>query len=357
MRRVLVLRPDHVGDVLLSAPAVARLRSSLPAAELTYLVGPWSAEAARYGPPVDRLLTLAFPGFTRRPNTNLLAPYVLLARTAAGLRRQRFDLAIVLRPDHWWGALLAQAAGVPYRVGTRTPETEALLTHARTPQPGEHWAAQALGVATLALEVLGQPVVDAPMTAFRVPEAAHADARRLLDGHGLDGARRLVGVQPSAGAILKSWPTVRWAALVDTVADELQAAVLLIGAPADAALLGAIARCARSRPAVQTGQSLGVSAALYARCRVLVAPDSGAAHLAAAVGTPTVRLYGPAAARVYGPWPARPDQRVLVTEQLACVPCGHLEAPPCGATTSPACLLAISPADVLHSVKGVLDRG
>ena len=100
--------------------------------------------------------------------------------------------------------------------------------------------------------------------------------------------------------------------------------------------------------------ALAVSAAIYERCRVLVAPDSGAAHLAAAVGTPSVRLYGPAPASVYGPWPERPDQRVLVSDGLACVPCGDLEAPPCGAVASPACMLALGPAEVTHAVTDLL---
>jgi ADP-heptose:LPS heptosyltransferase len=112
--------------------------------------------------------------------------------------------------------------------------------------------------------------------------------------------------------------------------------------------------CARSRPALQSGQTLAVSAAIYERCRVLVAPDSGAAHLAAAVGTPSVRLYGPASASVYGPWPARSDQRVLVTDALACVPCGNLESPPCGALSSPACMLALGPAEVTRIVTDLL---
>ena len=139
---MLLVRPDHIGDVLLTSPAVALLRESLPGAHLSYLVGPWSAEVARAGPSVDSLRTLAYPAFTRHSSPNVFAPYVLLMREAARLRRERYDLAVVFRPDHWWGALLALVAGIPVRVGGRTPETTPLLTHAypfdwarRTRQP------------------------------------------------------------------------------------------------------------------------------------------------------------------------------------------------------------------------------
>ena len=152
---MLLLRPDHIGDVLLTSPAVALLRESLPGAHLTYLVGPWSAEVARGGPPVDSLRVLAYPGFTRQANPNLVAPYALLMREAARLRRERYDVAVVFRPDHWWGALLALVAGIPVRVGGDTPETTPLLTHARAALPGEHAAATALELARLALQAFG----------------------------------------------------------------------------------------------------------------------------------------------------------------------------------------------------------
>ena len=113
-------------------------------------------------------------------------------------------------------------------------------------------------------------------------------------------------------------------------------------------------RMTRPPAAVACGQPLDVSAALYERCELLVGPDSGAAHLAAAVGTPTLRLYGPEPVELFGPWPPRSDQRVLVDRALACVPCGHLASPPCGATTLPACMLALGVADVLKAVKAQL---
>jgi lipopolysaccharide heptosyltransferase II len=348
---VLVLRPDHIGDVLLTAPAVALVRASLPLAHVTYAVGAWSREAATHGPAVDELLTIPFPGFTRRRSATSLAPYTLLAVAAVRLRRERYDLAVVLRADHWWGALLALAAGIPIRVGGRTPETMPLLTHTRVAKPDEHWADQALGVARMALEVCGAPPVEPPQArAFTISESAHAEAATFWQRHGLDSGR-VIAIQPSAGAPLKSWPINHWAQLADRCI-ELNLAVLLMGGPDDNHLLEAVAQRMVQTPSANIcGQSLDVSAALYARCRVLVGLDGGAAHLAAAVGTPTVRLYGPTSTDVFGPWPRRDDQRVLVTHTLDCVPCGHLEAPPCGALTLPACLLALGVDDVLNAIE------
>ena len=349
-RRVLLVRPDHVGDVLLTSPAVAAVRRALPQAHLTYLVGPWGAEVARHGPEVDRLETVPFPGFSRRPKPNALQPYLLLWHTARRLRRASYDLALILRPDHWWGALLALVAGIPARAGFDTPETRPLLTAARHLDPTEHAVEQALGLVRFAgLSVDGTP--DRPV--FRLTEREQLAAAQRFASWGLD-QRQVVALQPSAGAALKSWPVVRWARLADELAG-LGLAVLLVGGPDDGRLLGAIqARMRAPAAALAHGQELGDSAAIYARCQLVVGLDGGAAHLAHAVGTPSVRLYGPASPSVFGPWPPSANQHVLITDQLACVPCGHLEAPPCGARALPACMLALGVDDVLRVVRSQL---
>ena len=352
-RRVLLLRPDHIGDVLLTAPAVALLRASLPAAHLTYLVGPWSEAAARNGPHVDSLRTLRFPGFTRKPKLNPVAPYLLLARQAARLRREAYELAVIFRPDHWWGALLALAAGIPLRVGSDTPETTPLLTHVHPAQQPEHAAEQALRVARLALEAATiAPIEPARSTIFRVGHDAAAAADDLWRRQSL-AQQRVVAIHPSAGAPLKSWPVDRWAALAEALLGT-GTQVVLVGAPEDGPLLSTILEHMNQRVPIIHGQSLDVSAAIYQRSRLVVTVDSGAAHLAAAVGTPTVRLYGPAPPASFGPWPPRHDQRVLMTSKLACAPCGDLEAPPCGALALPACMLALGVDDVLNSIRAEL---
>jgi ADP-heptose:LPS heptosyltransferase len=355
-QRVLLIRPDHVGDVLLTAPAIALLRASLPEAHLTYVVGPWSLAAARNGPPVDELRTLAFPGFTRRAKVNLVAPYVTLMVEAARLRGEGYDLAVVLRGDHWWGALLALAAGIPSRVGGDTPETRQLLTHAASLRIDSAWGEQALDVARLAIQVAGaESLQPGQVQQFRVSKAAISMADAFWQQHRLQ-SRCVVGIHPAAGAPLKSWPIDRWSRLADRLVES-GLGVLLVGAPEDADLLNAITGHMHRCAPIACGQSLEVSAAMYARCALVVTVDSGAGHLAAAVGTPTVRLYGPASPSIFGPWPSGSRQQTLMTTALACAPCGYLESPPCGARSAPACMLALDVGDVLNAVSVQLERG
>jgi ADP-heptose:LPS heptosyltransferase len=347
---VLLIRPDHIGDVLLTSPAVALMRASLPRAHLTYLVGPWSAQAALLGPPVERVQTLAFPAFTRRRTANLAAPYALLARQALYLYQQRYDLAVVFRPDHWWGALLARVAGIGVRVGALVPETASLLSHPQALGAGQHAVEESLAIARGALTVVGAaPVETGTQIALNISEQARGEAAAWWRAHGLEG-QRVVAIHPSAGAALKSWPVERWHELT----ARLDHAVLLTGGPDDTHAVQALAGDGATPTAC--GQSLEITAALFERCALVIAPDSGAAHLAAAVGTPTVRLFGPAPPSRFGPWPRRADQHVLITNALACAPCGYLDDPPCGARSEPACMLTLGVDAVLNAAKTVLAR-
>ncbi|MBZ0310373.1 MAG: glycosyltransferase family 9 protein, partial [Anaerolineae bacterium] len=134
-QRILLIRPDHLGDVLLITPAVHALRTALPEAEIHALVGPWSAKILAAYPEFDKVFTLPYPGFSRStPNANLHSPYFLALRTARNLRLIGYDSVLILRPDHWWGALLAFLAGIPQRIGYDLADVSPFLTDALEPK-------------------------------------------------------------------------------------------------------------------------------------------------------------------------------------------------------------------------------
>src|SRR6185437_9809399 len=96
--RILLVRPDHLGDLIMVTPILQALRDHAPDAQITMLVGPWSREIVARHPALDRVQTCAFPGF-QRASQGALAPYKLLFSMARQLRRENYDLAINLRPD------------------------------------------------------------------------------------------------------------------------------------------------------------------------------------------------------------------------------------------------------------------
>jgi lipopolysaccharide heptosyltransferase II len=351
---ILLIRPDHLGDLLLSYSAVGLLRRGLPHAHLTYLVGAWGEEIARRGPPVDEVLACPFPGFTRRPKPSIWQPYRLLLAEAARLRG-RYEAAVVLRPDHWWGALLAAAAGIPVRVGYATPDCAPLLTH---PLPWKGWAsAEVMAVEAarrlLALVPNGRRDEVARPERFRVTTNEHAYADELLREVGLADSGPLVALHPGAGARLKRWPSQRWAAVGAALVREAGARIVVTGGAEErelaervAAGIGPGAVCVAGR----TG--LGQLAAVLERARLALGPDSGPLHLAAAVGTPTLRLFGPTDPGVFMPLDERGQHALTVP--LACRPCGNPERPPCGALEHPGCLQGLTVEQVVEQALHVL---
>jgi ADP-heptose:LPS heptosyltransferase len=349
-RRLLLIRPDHFGDVLLASPAIAALRQARPEAHISLLVGPWSLEVARRGAQVDEILTCEFPGFTRRPKRHPLEPYQLLLREARR-RRGRYDLALILRPDHWWGALLAALAAIPLRLGWDTPTTRPFLSEALPPPPAAHAARLNLMLAERAAEVVAGarterspaatdgPRLDLPdhlAPIFRLTPEERAWAAELAERAG----GPLILLHPGSGSQLKNWPADRWAAVVDALAER-GACVVLTGGPDDPASPRAVAAAMRARPLVLAGATtLGQLGALAERCALALGTDNGPLHLAAALGAPTLRLYGPTDPAIFGPWGSAADHLVL-THQLPCRPCGNLIAPPCTAHQEPPCLLGI----------------
>lgn len=359
--RMLVIRPDHLGDLLLSTPAIAELRAELPEAHLALMVGPWAADLVSHGPPVDEVLACSFPGFTRRPARWIGEPYVELMRQARRLRRGRYGLAVILRPDHWWGALLAAVAGIPERLGYGVPECQPFLTRSLPWPASGHVAEQSLKLVREVVRSLGATPPRSPRQAggrgagvFRLAEDERAWAAGRLQQLGMAEHRQLIVLHPGSGAALKLWPAGRWAELIQRLREQIGAQVLITGSLDEADFARAIAEQAVLPAALATdSMTIGQLGALLERADLVIGSDSGPMHLAAALGRPTVRLFGPTDPELFGPWPAGPEQRV-VRVQLPCSPCGNLVDPPCGARVDPACMTGIEVTLVFDAALAVL---
>ena len=353
-QRILIIRPDHLGDLLLAGPALAAVRAAFPAAHLTGLVGPWGRAVWERLPSLDAVATLPFPGIVTRP-VRPWQPYTLLRTQARRLRAGGYDLALILRFDYWWGALLAEQARIPVRWGYGLPAVAPFLTQPVPYQAGRHEVAQDLALvaaltangpatALAAAPLPGKPPLDFPLT---------ADERTWATVH--LPADRIVAIHPGTNGSLKLWTLDGWAAVAAWLADQGYP-VLFTGSAAEAPLVAAI-RARLAPPALAattdlTGQtSLGQLGALFAGCAAVLGVDSGPLHIATAVGPPTVRLYGPSDEALWGPWgsPARhPVVRAPGTRP------GHFLDPTRHALEGGAEMQAISAAQVLDALATVL---
>ena len=322
-RSILLIRPDHVGDVLFTVPALRHLRTTWPETRLTLCVGPWSKAVADGIPYLDEIITCPFPWFSRKSRKWLLEPYWLLLQQARRIRALDFDVSIVLRFDHWWGAWLAQRAGILLRVGYAIPEVTPFLTKAVPYVPGRHEVLQNL---TLVEELTGSAVGPGTQSLeFRPSVADDTALSALLAEHGLREGEKFACVHPGTGASIKLWQNAGWAAVIDSLTREYGLRIVVTGGPGEVELVRDLVSRV-SVPVVDlAGQtSLGQLAALLARSRLVAGVDSGPLHLAVAMGTPTIHLFGPIDAAMFGPW-GDPARHRIVKSGRACVPCNRLD--------------------------------
>jgi lipopolysaccharide heptosyltransferase II len=324
--RILLIRPDHIGDLLFATPALRALRRALPDAHLACTVGPWGQAVLENNPHLDEIIVCEFPAFTRKPKASLLAPYRTLWKWADQLRLWHFDLAIVLRFDHWWGALLTYLAGIPRRVGYDILQCRPFLSRA-VPYVGQrHEVLQNLTLVEQAIQESGRDVLKDPGTLEFV--VTHKDREHIagyLTEHGVKQDQNVVAIHPGAGAAVKQWRAEAFAEVADAIVHRRKVNVVITGSRDELDLAWSVYARMHSDAIVAAGDTtLGQLGALFRRCGLVIGPDCGPLHLAVATGTPTVHLYGPVDPHKFGPW-GEPDKHLVLTSDRECIPCNHLD--------------------------------
>ncbi len=323
---ILLIRPDHLGDVLFLTPALRALRRAQPDATITTLVGPWAEDLLSLNPDVNTVESLRFPWFTRSPNENLLAPYRALYAAAEPLAG-RFDVAIISRFDHWWGAWLAAAAGIPRIIGYDVPDVRPFLTDVVPYRAGQHEVLQNLGLThTLGTEMTATP--ESLPLRYEISGVHRMKIRQLLNGSGLQKVNGpLVAIHPGSGAAVKRWSVEQWGALMRAMRAQYGCQFVITGGSAEALLASKVVRAAGEEvPVVSLADDTDLPelAALFEQCALVIGPDSGPLHIAVTMGRPTVHLYGPVSPQTFGPW-GSPHRHVVITQSLACQYCHRLD--------------------------------
>ena len=255
----------------------------------------------------------------------LTQPYAYLLAQAKILRRHQFEQAIILRFDHWWGAFLAEAAGIPHRVGYATESVAPFLTRSLPYVENRHEVLQNWQLAYFAATQSSLPHHGPGDLEFFTAPEDEIWAKNWLNAHQIENTHPMVVIHPGAGAKVKLWRNEAWAALIDSLAKSHNAQFILSGSPAEVTLCQSIAAQANAPVHIAAGKtSLGQIAALMAHAALVIGPDTGPVKLAAAMGTPTLNLYGPADTVKFGTW-GEPDSHRIITAGLPCAPCNHLD--------------------------------
>ncbi len=343
IRRIVVRTPTWVGDAVMSLPALHELRRLFPEARITVVSPPGSADIFLDSDTVDNILIQQTSGF------------FAVFSNAREWRRQRFDLAVLFQ-NAFAAAASAFLARVPLRIGYATDRRSALLS---TSLPVPTWKDERHEsfyylniIRELGRTLSGAQTVETePIFNLLVSEERKQSARQMLSDQGADFSGPLAILCPgSINSRAKRWPAERYAEL----ADRLTAAgmnVVLIGSPGELDVSRQVMAQAKHKPIALTGKtSVAEVVALISVAGVLITNDTGPAHIGAALGTPTLVIFGPTNPLTTYPFSAKAQ---VIREPPDCAPCMLRDCP-----IDHRCMTAISPSQVFQKTLAVVaERG
>lgn len=338
VRRILVVRLRSIGDTVLTTPSLYALKRFVPDARVDILLEDWVAPVLEGFECVDDIITL------KRAST------AARAGVARQIRATHYDVAYNLHGGTT-ATLLTRASGARHRVGYSSYQYARLHNHL-APSSSFLWGRDKTHSVEQQLALLGWtgvPVTDRPATRLMVTDQAAASISARLHAAALaPAATPFAVIHPAAAFDTKQWATERFS----RVAESLSArglAIVVITASTEAHLADKLRQHATSAVVAFTDLSLPEVTALLSQARLFVGNDSGVAHIAAAVGAPSVVIFGSSNTAHWRPWGKAPSEVVL--EELECQPChGYF----CEKFEEPECIKRVSVERVLASVERVL---
>jgi lipopolysaccharide heptosyltransferase II len=344
-KKILIINPYGIGDVLFTTPVISNLRLAYPQALIAYLANRRTADILKSNPDIAQVFVYERDEFVGKPQK-----YFELFNS---IKQQKFDVVFDFSLNSSFG-FLSFASGIKRRIGYDHRGRGRFLT-----EKIELIGFEDKHVVDYFLDLLkfvDVPVVDRHLT-LTVPARDIQWVKDWLVKAEVDARKPLVAVFPGGGASwgnaarYRLWGAANYAYLVDKIIENFDADIILLGDSNDEALCREVSRLARFPLHDAVGQTslLGL-AALFKQCRAAVINDAGAVHVAVAVGVKALSIYGPVDPNVYGPYPLA--EHVTVQKGLPCQPCyRRFRMPPCSHIS---CLRDLSVEEVYRKVQNIL---
>lgn len=306
-KRILVTQTGGwIGDMILLTPALRALRHAYEEAHITMLVRPLVVQLMTDNPYVDELMI-----YDKRGEDKGILKLLSLSRR---LRELQFDLAVVLHPNSLRSALIPCLARIPERIGTRISGRGIFLTNSVSDRDDIHEVERYLRV----LELIGISNPE-PKLEFWHKMEDRLTVERILAEYGIYDSDIVVGVNPGTTWETKRWPLERFAEVINAILRKFNARVVLTGSPAEKPLGDRLKELTSKEFVNLIGKTdLRQLGALIERMSLYLTCDSGPMHIAAAVNTPTIALFGPTSPVRHSPYG---DGHVVIQKQIECNPC------------------------------------
>jgi len=342
--KIVVRGTNWIGDAVMSIPALRALRRVFPDAHINLHTRSWAEGIFRDADFLDEIVTFGQSGSALK---NVIAQ-------GRVLKNGQFDLA-VLFPNSFEAALAAKLGRIPRRFGYSREARRILLTDpVAVPQwkNSRHEVFYYLNLvaevekAVLSRETVmdGEPATDLPVSASR-----REAARKLLETFGIDGSRKIAALGVgSANSRAKRWPAENYAKLNDRLQNELGINVLLVGSKNEMDVSTAVEKLSGKKPITLTGKTdLAEATAILSEVDLMITNDMGLAHIAPAVGTKTLVIFGPTNPETTAPF--SPNAKVI-RKEVECSPCMLRDCP-----IDHRCMTWISPDEVFEMAASELE--
>lgn len=351
--KILIINPYGIGDVLFTTPVISNLRLAYPNATIAYLANRRTADFLKFNPEIARVFIYERDDFVETYRRNPLEFIQKSFELFNSIKKEGFDMIFDFSLNSTFGFLSA-VCGIKKRVGFDYKKRGRFLTH-RLPMVGyeeKHVIEYYLDL----LRLIKLPVPVKHMT-MDLPREDIQWAKEWLKEHNINSAKPLIAVLPGGGASwgkaarYKRWPASNYAHLIDKIVENFDADIILLGDPKEEDLCREVVNQAHFPVHFAVGKTSVLRlAALLKLCQGAIVNDGGPLHVAEAVGTKTVSIFGPVDPQVYGPYPV--GNHAVVQKGLPCQPCyRRFRMASCSHIS---CLGELSVDDVYRKVQSIL---
>jgi len=356
-KKILIINPFGIGDVLFTTPVIRALKEVYPDS----IIGYWSnlrvrplIESNLY---VNKVFALSRGDIKKLYEESFFKGFLSSLKLVLGLKKERFNICLDFSLDHRY-SLLAKIVGIKRRIGFNYKNRGRFLTDKIdiSGYNDKHAVEYYLDLLKFLNITPKQKDLE-----LNVPESSQAKLELIFKRSGVLRADLLIGIAPGAGgswgkdASYKHWPALKFAQVADRLVDNFKAKVILFGDESENPIADVIANAMRNKPVDLVGKiSLELLPAAIKKCGLFISNDGGPMHMAVALGVKTVSVFGPVDEVVYGPYPDRRNHAVLIWNG-ACRPCyKNFRVPVCERDKE--CLKAISVEEVYKVAERLLNE-
>lgn len=315
IKKILIIKLCCIGDILFTTPSIRALRKGFPEAHLAYLVGSWSKEIIEDNPNLDEIIVYDSP----QHSSIRWRSYIRTLKCLQKLRRGKFDLVVIFHRTPF-SSFFAFLAGIPYRIGFDYAGRGRFLTQRVLFDSGKHEVDRYLDVVySLGIKSAGKA------TEMKVMPEEKSYAWNILRDNGVKAEDEVIGVlagggkNPGASMLTKRWSPQKFSQLADRMIEKYKVKIVFIGGSGDEDVVKEVMSGMRNNSINLVGRTnFKQLAAVLKRCELFIGGDSGPLHIAAAVGTPTIGIFGPSDPKLVAP---RGKNHLTIWKNVSCSPC------------------------------------